>query len=191
MILMNDFKKEYEYFEPQVTKILRWVLASGYYILSKNVEEFEKEFAKYIGAKYCVGVGNGLEALQIALMSIDVKQGDEVITVSNTAVATALAISNIGAKPVFVDIDEYYHMDVSKIEEKITKKTKAIIPVHLFGQIVDIDNILKIAKKHNLKVIEDACQAHGASYKGKKAGSFGDVGCFSFYPTKNLRTYFH
>jgi len=189
MILMNDFKKEYEYFEPQVTKILRWVLASGYYILSKNVEEFEKEFAKYIGAKYCVGVGNGLEALQIALMSIDVKQGDEVITVSNTAVATALAISNIGAKPVFVDIDEYYHMDVSKIEEKITKKTKAIIPVHLFGQIVDIDNILKIAKKHNLKVIEDACQAHGASLDGKKAGSFGSLGCFSFYPTKNLGAY--
>lgn len=189
MILMNDFKKEYTYFKKPVDLAIKKCLESGWYILGKEVKNFEKEFAKYIGTKYCIGVGNGLEALQISLMALGIGHGDEVITVSNSAVATTLAITNIGAKPVFVDVDEFYHMDTDKIEEKITPKTKAIIPVHLFGQLCDIEKIKKIAKKHNLHVIEDACQAHGSSLKNKKAGSFGTFGCFSFYPTKNLGTY--
>ena len=189
MIPMNDFKKEYTQLRPHMLKAIDQTLQSGQYVLGKNVKKFERNFAKYIGARYCIGVANGLEALQISLMVLGFGKGDEVITVSNTAVATALAITNVGVTPVFVDIDDYYHIDVDKIEEKITKRTKAIIPVHLFGQVVDIVGLLKIAKKYNLKVIEDACQAHGASYKGKKAGSFGDVGCFSFYPTKNLGAY--
>lgn len=189
MILLNNFKKEYSFFQKDADIAVKKTLKSGWYILGKNVENFEKDFAKYIGVKYCIGVANGLEALQISLLALGIKQGDEVLTVSNSAVATALAITNVGATPVFVDIDNYYHIDPDKIEQKITKKTKAIIPVHLFGQIVDIERILKIAQQHNLKVIEDACQAHGASFKRKKAGSFGDAGAFSFYPTKNLGAY--
>lgn len=189
MILMNDFTREYKNFEPELTRSIKNTLRSGHYILGKNVEAFEKSFSKYVGSKYCVGVANGLEALQISLMALGIGRGDEVITVSNTAVATALAITNTGAKPVFVDVDDYFHIDVNKIEGKINKKTKAIMPVHLFGQIADIERILKIANKHNLKIIEDACQAHGAVLNGRRAGSFGDVGCFSFYPTKNLGAY--
>lgn len=186
---MNDFKKEYDFFKSSVDEAISGVLSSGWYILGKEVKEFETEFAKYVGARYCIGVANGLEALQIALMALDIGKGDEVITVSNSAVATALAISNVGAKPIFVDIDEYYLMDINKIEEKITSKTKAIIPVHLFGQMTDMDGLKKIAKKHKIKIIEDAAQAHGASQNGKKSGSIGDLGCFSFYPTKNLGGY--
>lgn len=189
MILMNDFKKEYKFFEKRIDKSIKKTLESGYYILGKNVEIFEENFARYIGSKYCVGVGNGLEALQISLMAAGIKKGDEVITVSNTAVATALAISNIGAKPIFADIDELFLINCDNLESLITKKTKAIIPVHLFGQMTDMTKIVKIAKKYNLIIIEDACQAHGASFKNKKSGSFGDFGCFSFYPTKNLGGY--
>lgn len=189
MILLNNFEKEYHYFQREVDREIKKTLKSGYYILGKNVENFENNFSKYIGTKYCIGVANGLEALQISLIVLGVKSGDEVITVANTAVATALAITNVGATPVFVDVDEYYHIDCNLIEAKVSKKTKAIIPVHLFGQMADMEKILKIAKKHRLKIIEDACQAHGASYKGKKAGSFGDTGAFSFYPTKNLGAY--
>jgi len=162
------------------------VLSSGKYILGPVVNEFEKKFADYIGAKYCVGVANGLEALQISLMALDIGEGDEVITTPLSAVATSLAIKAVGAKPIFVDIDEYYHLDANKIEEKINKKTKAILPVHLYGQSADLDKILKIAKKHKLFVIEDCAQAQGTEYKNRKVGIFGDVGCFSFYPTKNL-----
>lgn len=186
---MNDFQKEYRFFKPQLDKTIDRCLKSGWYILGREVSEFEQNFAKYTNTKHAIGVANGLEALQIALMALGIGEGDEVITVSNSAVATALAISNVGAKPVFVDVDEYYHMDYKLVEKAITKKTKAIIPVHLFGQIVDIEKIVRIAKKNNLKIIEDACQAHGASFRSKKAGSFGDVNCFSFYPTKNLGAY--
>ncbi len=189
MILMNDFKKEYKFFKKDVDKALVSVMESGWYILGKEVEKFEKEFADYVGVKYCVGVANGMEALQISLMALGIGKGDEVITVSNSAVATALAISATGAKPVFVDIDEYYHIDSSKIEEKITSRTKAILPVHLFGQPIDIENISRIARKYNLFVVEDCAQAHGAIYNNKKVGAFGDMGCFSFYPTKNLGAY--
>ena len=186
---MNDFKKEYNFFETEINKAITNTLESGWYILGKKVEDFERNFAQYIGTKYCIGVANGLEALQIALMALGIGKGDEVITVSNSAVATVLAITNSGAKPVFVDIDEYYLMDVEKIEEKITPRTKAIIPVQLFGQMANMKRLKQIAKKHNLKIIEDACQAHGALQNGKKSGSIGSLGCFSFYPTKNLGGY--
>lgn len=189
MILMNDFKKEYASVEKEVSKAIKKCLESGWYILGAEGKAFEEEFAKYIGTKYCIGVGNGLEALQISLMALDIGQSDEVITVSNSAVATTLAITNTGATPVFVDVDEFYHIDITQIEKKITKKTKAIIPVHLFGQPVAIKELLSLAKKYNLYIIEDACQAHGASYKSKRVGSFGILGCFSFYPTKNLGAY--
>lgn len=186
MILMNDFKKEYRALKVEIDKALMKAFESGWYILGKEVEEFEKEFSKYIGSKYCIGVANGLEAVQISLMALGIGKGDEVITVSNTAVATALAISAIGAKPVFIEVDEYYLMDVFKIEEKITPRTKAIIPVHLFGQMVNMTQLKRVAKKYKLKIVEDACQAHGAMQKDKKAGGIGDLSAFSFYPTKNL-----
>lgn len=189
MILMNDFKTEYHHLKPSLKKVIDATLENGLYILGKNVESFETNFAKYVGTKYCIGVANGMEALQISLIALGIGEGDEVITVANTAVATVLAISNVGAKPVFVDVDDFYLMNTDKIKQKISKKTKAIIPVHLFGQMVDMSQLKKITKKYNIKIIEDACQAHGASQTGKQAGSFGDMGCFSFYPTKNLGAY--
>jgi dTDP-4-amino-4,6-dideoxygalactose transaminase len=185
-ILFNRLEKKYIENKRIFLKIADKVLSSGRYILGSFVNEFEKKFANYIGVKYCIGVGNGLEALQISLMALDIGEGDEVITTPLSAVATSLAIKAVGAKPVFVDIDGHHHLDVNKIEEKINKKTKAILPVHLYGQSANLGNILKIAKKHKLFVIEDCAQSHGTEYKNKKVGSFGDVGCFSFYPTKNL-----
>ena len=189
MILFNDFKKEYLFLRKEMDLAIKEVLRSGRYILGEKVERFEKQFADYLGVKYCIGVGNGLEALQVALMALGVKKGDEVITTAHSAVATALAVKAVGAKPVFVDIDEYYHLDSDKIEEKITSHTKAILPVHLYGQTADIKKIKKVVRKHHLYLIEDAAQAHGAEYNGQKAGTFGEFGCFSFYPTKNLGAY--
>ncbi len=189
MILMNDFKKEYHFHKHAVDSAISRVLESGWYILGNESHNFEEKFAAYTGSSYCVGVANGLEAIQIVMTALGIGPGDEVITVSNSAVATALAITNTGAKAVFVDIDEYYHLDPAQLKTAITSKTKAIIPVHLFGQIANMDEILKIAKEHDLKVVEDACQAHGSALNGKKAGAFGIAGCFSFYPTKNLGTY--
>lgn len=186
MILFNDLKKEYFNLKKEIDFAIKEVLESGQYILGEKVRRFEKEFANYLDAKHCLGVGNGLEALQIALMASGIKRGDEVITTANSAVATALAIKAVEAKPVFVDIDEYYHLDPDKIEEKITRQTKAILPVHLYGQAVAIKEIRKIAQKHHFYLIEDAAQGHGAEYNGQKVGTFGDLGCFSFYPTKNL-----
>jgi len=189
MILMNDFNQEYNFLKPKIGNVLLKTLESGWYILGKEVEKFEKEFAEYTGTKYCISVANGLEALQISLIALGIGEGDEVITVTNTAVATVLAITNTGAKPVFVDINDYGLMDIGRIESLINSKTKVIIPVHLFGQMVDMTSLIKITKKHNLKIIEDACQAHGAMQNRKKAGSIGNLGCFSFYPTKNLGAY--
>ena len=188
-IPFNDLKKNYTQKKTKIDSAIKDVLESGYYILGNKVKKFEEEFATYIGTKHAIGVANGLEALQISLLSMDIGKGDEVITTSHSAVATTLAIVAVGAKPIFVDIDEYFHIDENKIEGKITNKTKAIIPVHLFGQAVEIEAIMKIAKKHKLMVIEDAAQAHGAKFKSKKVGSFGDTGCFSFYPTKNLSAF--
>ena len=163
------------------------VIDSSAYAGGSFVTKFETDFAAYCGCVHGIGVGNGTDALWLALLAMGIGAGDEVITVPSTFMATAEAITYSGAKPVFVDIDERtYLMDPSRLEAAITPRTKAIIPVHLYGQTAEMDPILAIARKHGLKVIEDACQAQGAEYKGKRAGTLGDVGCFSFYPGKNL-----
>jgi dTDP-4-amino-4,6-dideoxygalactose transaminase len=180
----NVFLKE------QVISKIKEILENCQYILGEEVEKFEKEFAEFCGTKYGVGVSSGSDALFLSLKALGIKEGDKVITVPNTFVATVDAISRCGAKPSFVDIDPLdYTIDSKKIEEKITNKTKAIIPVHIYGHPANMEKITELAKKYNLHMIEDACQAHGAEYKGKKVGSIGDVGCFSFYPTKNLGCY--
>lgn len=163
------------------------VYTRSWYIEGVEDEKFEKVFAEYCNSKYCVGVGNGLDALFLALKALNVKDGDEVIVPSNTYIATALAVTYVGATPVFVEPDiRTFNIDPAKIEKAITEKTKAIMPVHLYGQACDMEPIMKIAKKYNLLVVEDCAQAHGATYKGKVVGSFGDVAGFSFYPGKNL-----
>lgn len=160
---------------------------SGQYILGREVALFEKEFAEYLGVKYAVGVGNGTDALNLALRACGIGPGDEVITVSHTQVATVAAIEITGAKPVLVDIEpDYFTLDPQKIVAAITPKTRAIIPVHLYGQAADLEPILKVAKKYHLYVIEDGAQAHGAMYHNRRVGTWGHFGCFSFYPTKNL-----
>lgn len=187
-----DLKSQYQKIKKEIEKEVLEVLNSGRYISGPKVESFEKEFAKFCGAKYCLAVNNGTSALLLALLALGIKKGDEVITQPNTFVATVEAIIFAGAKPVFVDVDsKTYNLDPVKVEKAITQKTKAILPVHLFGQLSDMRAILKIAKKHNLFVVEDCAQAHGAEYQmtngeWRKAGSFGDIGCFSFYPTKVL-----
>ena len=163
------------------------VYTRSWYIEGVEDEKFEKVFAEYCNSKYCVGVGNGLDALFLALKALNVKDGDEVIVPSNTYIATALAVTYVGATPVFVEPDiRTFNIDPAKIEKVITEKTKAIMPVHLYGQACDMEPIMKIAKKYNLLVVEDCAQAHGATYKGKVVGSFGDAAGFSFYPGKNL-----
>lgn len=185
-----DLKGQYHSIKKQVdNKILR-VLNSTNFILGRDVELFEKEFANYCGTEFAVGVDTGISALELSLRAYSVGQGDEVITAANTFIGSASAISFTGAKPVLVDVDpKTYNVDVSAIEDVITNRTKAIIPVHLYGQPADMEPIMEIAKKRRLIIIEDACQAHGALYKGRKVGSIGDVGCFSFYPAKNLGAY--
>lgn len=183
---LNLVKQNIKIF-PEVESKLDKVINSARFICGIYVREFEEKFADCLGVKFCVGVNSGTSALIVALMAIDLKPGEEVIMPVNTFIATAEAVSILGGKPVFVDIHpEYYTIDVTQIEDKITEKTKAIIPVHLYGQCADMDPIMEIARKYNLWVIEDACQAHGAKYKGKKAGTIGHIGCFSFYPGKNL-----
>lgn len=163
------------------------VMNSNYFIQGKECTAFEEEFAAYCDAKYCIGVANGLDALLLVLKAMEIGEGDEVIVPSNTYIATALAVSYTGAKPVFVEPTlESYNIDPSRIEEAINEKTKAIMPVHLQGRPADMDPIMELAKKYNLKVIEDVAQAHGVLYKGKKVGTFGDAAGFSFYPGKNL-----
>jgi len=162
-------------------------LLSGWYVLGKNVENFENEFASYCSSKYCLGVASGLDALILALKAFDFNEGDEVIVPSNTYIATILSIMHSNLKPVLVEPDiDTYNIDPLKIEEKITKKTKAILIVHLYGKVCEMDRIKAICKKHDLKLIEDCAQAHGAKFKNQQAGTFGDFGCFSYYPTKNL-----
>lgn len=163
------------------------VYTNSWYIEGKEDEKFEAAFAEYCESKYCVGTGNGLDSLMLALKALGISSGDEVIVPSNTYIATALAVTYVGAKPVFVEPDiRTFDVDPNRIEEAITSKTKAIMPVHLYGQPCDMDSIVEIAKKHNLYIVEDCAQAHGATYKGKKIGSFGDAAGFSFYPGKNL-----
>jgi dTDP-4-amino-4,6-dideoxygalactose transaminase len=182
-----DLKKQHESMSEEIQQAISNVIRNTAFILGEEVKLFEEEFAEFCGARYAIGVASGTDALELALRALSVGEGDEVITPANTFIATALAISHSGAKPVFVDVESQSHnIDISKIENAITKNTKAIIPVHLYGQPCDMDPILAIARKHDLRVIEDACQAHGALYKGKRAGTMGDIGCFSFYPAKNL-----
>lgn len=187
MIAFNDFSKMHSELEEEMFESFRKVYRANWFIQGKEEEEFTKEFATYCDADYCVGVGNGLEALRIILQAYGIGDGDEVIVPSNTFIATALAVTYAGATPVFVEPSiANYTIDPKKIEEKITSKTKAIMAVHLYGHTCDMEPILQIAHKYNLKVIEDAAQAQGALYKGKKAGSLGDAAAFSFYPGKNL-----
>ena len=188
-IPFNNLKLQYESIKNEIDEAIKEVINNSEFILGKHVLEFEKNFAKLCDKKYAIGVNSGTNALILSLMAYDIKQGDEVITVPNTFIATASAIHHTGAKPVFVDINEKtYNIDPAKIEEKITEKTKAIIPVHLYGQPADMEEVKEIADKHNLIVIEDACQAHNSEYKNKKI-PVSETGCFSFYPGKNLGAY--
>ncbi len=190
MIPFVNLKREYTEISEEITQAIQRVVKSEWFILGEEVKKFEEEFSKYIGTKYGIGVNSGSDALFLALKALGIREGDEVITVSHTFISTVDAIVRNGAKPIFADIDpDTYCIDVTKIEEKITNKIKAILPVHLYGHTADMQEIMKLAKKYNLFVIEDSCQAHGAEYKGKKVGSIGDLGCFSFYPIKNLGAY--
>lgn len=190
MIPFLDLKAQYAALREEVEEAVQRVLASGWYILGPEVEAFESEFAAYIGAPYAVGVGSGTEALHLALWACDVGPGDEVITVSHTAVATVAAVCLRGARPVFVDIDPVtYTMDVAQVAERLTPRTKALLPVHLYGQAAEMAPLVDLARRSGLRVIEDAAQAHGATYRGRKVGTWGDIACFSFYPTKNLGAY--
>ena len=185
-----DLKIQYQTIADEVNREIIDVIKKADFILGENVEFFEKEFANYCEARFAVGLDTGTSALELTLRAYDIGEGDEVITVANTFIATASAIAFTGAEPVLVDINpQTYNIDASLIEKVITSKTRAIIPVHLYGQPADMDAIMEIAKANGLKVIEDACQAHGARYKGRKIGSIGDVACFSFYPAKNLGAY--
>lgn len=186
-IPLINLKKQYETIKEEIDKAVSDVLSSAQYIMGTNVKEFEKEFSEYLGVKHAISVGNGTDALIIALKALGIGEGDEVITTPWTFFATAESISFVGATPVFVDVRlDTFNIDPSKIEEKITPKTKAIMVVHIFGQPCDMDEINRIAKKHNLYVIEDAAQAVGSEYKGQKIGTLSDIATFSFFPTKNL-----
>ena len=187
MILCSNPKAQYLSYKSEIDAAISRVLDSGWYILGSEVRLFEEEFASYIGVAHGIGVGSGTEAIHLALVACGIGRGDEVITASHTAVATVAAIELSGATPALLDIEpDYYTIDPRKIESAITLKTRAIIPVHIYGQPADMDPILEIAERYNLRVIEDCAQAHGSGYKGKRVGSIGDIGCFSFYPTKNL-----
>lgn len=186
-ISLLDLKSQYLSIKEEIDKAVMSVISAQDFVLGKEVDHLEREVAEYCSAEYGVGLASGTDALFLSLKAMDIGEGDEVITTPMTFIATAEAISNTGAKPVFVDIDEKtYNIDPSLIEDKITARTKAIIPVHLYGQCADMDPILKIARNHGLKVIEDCAQAIGAFYKGMRAGSIGDAGCLSFFPSKNL-----
>lgn len=186
-IPFGDLSRQYEQYKVEIDALVQEVMKKGSFILGENVSLFEDEFSSYCECSYGIGVGSGTEALHLALLACGVGHGDEVITVSNTAVPTISAIRFAGANPVFVDIKEAtYNINPELIEQKITPKTKAIIPVHLYGNPCNVERICEIAAKHDLKVIEDCAQSHGALFNGRKVGSHGDAGCFSFYPSKNL-----
>ena len=185
-----DLSRQYSAIKAEMDAAVAGVLAGGSFILGENVGAFEKEFAAYCGADFAVGVGSGTEALHVALLALGIGAGDEVITVPHTAVATVAAVELAGARPVLVDVDpQTMTMDPRLVEAKITSRSKAILPVHIYGQTADLDPLLALAQRRNVMLIEDCAQAHGAQYRGKRAGSLGIAGCFSFYPTKNLGAY--
>jgi len=186
-IPLCDVAAQYAGLKVRLDDAMLSVAAAGHYILGENVKAFEREFATYCQCEFAVGVGNGTDALHLALRALDIGPGDEVITTPFTFIATTEAIGLVGATPVFVDIDpRTFNLDVTAIASKITPRTKAILPVHLYGQPCDMEPLLEMARTHNLYVVEDCAQAVGATYRGQKAGTFGDVGCFSFFPSKNL-----
>lgn len=185
-IMSNRMDRGFYQYEKEFENKALEVLHSGWYILGKEVEAFEKEFSSYIGTNGCVGVACGLDALWIAFRLLGIGSGDEVIVPSNTYVASVMGVTINGATPVFVEPDEYYNIDADKIEEKITERTKAVLVVHLYGQAADMGKITKLVHKYNLKLVEDCAQSHGAAWNGQMTGSFGSIGCFSFYPSKNL-----
>lgn len=190
MIDFAGLKQQYSEISEEIKEAVDRVLRRGWYLLGEELTSFEQEFSCYIGTRYGIGVNSGSDALLLALKARGIGRGDEVLTVSHTFISTVDSIVRNNAEPVFVDIDpDTFCMDPSKIEEKITERTKAILPVHLYGHPADMAPIMKIAKEHNLFVIEDACQAHGAEYEGRRVGGIGHVGCFSFYPVKNLGAY--
>ena len=178
----RGFYKYQDEFEAKALEVLR----SGWYVLGKEVKAFEEEFASWVGAKYCVGLGNGLDALWLAFRVLGIGEGDEVIVQGNTYIASVMGITINNATPIFVEPDEYNNIDTSKIEAAITDKTKAVLVVHLYGQASKMDDVVGLCKKYNLRLVEDCAQSHGAKFDGKVTGTFGDIGCFSFYPSKNL-----
>lgn len=184
-IPFNTLDKQFYLYQEEYEKKALEILRKGWYILGPEVKFFEEEFAKYLNIPYVVGVDNGLNAIVMTIRALGIKVGDEVIVQANTYIASVMGITINGATPIFVEPDEYYNIDVDKIEEKITIKTKAILVVHLYGQASNMEKILELCKKYNLKLIEDCAQAHGAKYRNKMVGTFG-IGCFSFYPSKNL-----
>ena len=185
-ISSNRLDRGFNQYRDEYVRKATEVLESGWYILGPEVENFEKEFATYVGAEYCVGLGCGLDALYLAVRLLGFGAGDEVIVQGNTYIASVMGITMNGATPVFVEPNEFYNIDVNKIEEKITSNTKAILVVHLYGQASDMETVMRIAKKYDLKVIEDCAQSHGAYWNKKMTGTWGDIGCFSFYPSKNM-----
>lgn len=186
VIACNRMDRGFERYQSEFEEKALEVLRSGYYVLGKEVKAFEEEFAAFLDAPYCVGVGNGLSALEMAFHLLGIGAGDEVIVPANTYIASVLGITLNDATPVFVEPDEFYNIDTEQIEDHITAKTKAILVVHLYGQAANMAEIMKIAKKYGLRVVEDCAQSHGAMFEGQQTGTFGDFGCFSFYPTKNL-----
>ncbi len=189
-IQLVDLKAQYETIKQDIDAVIKDVISETAFIGGQYVKRFEDAFAGFCGVRHCIGVGNGTDALFIALKTLGIGAGDEVITVANSFIATSEAITLTGARVVFVDINPTtYNIDAHRIEEKITARTKAIVPVHLYGQPADMDPILRLARKHGLKIVEDCAQAHGARYKGRTIGSLGDMACFSFYPGKNLGGY--
>ena len=190
MIPIVDLKAQYYSIKDEIDRAIAGVLESSQFVLGKEVAAFETEFAAYCGAEHAIGVNSGTSALHLALLAASVGPGDEVITVPFTFVASVATICYTGARPVFVDIDaKTCNMDVTQVRAAVTPRTKAILPVHLYGQAANMDPLLDLARKSNLLVIEDAAQAHGAEYKGRRVGGIGDIGCFSFYPTKNLSAF--
>ena len=189
MIKFWSYKKEYSKYRKSLLSLINKTISKGTIFFGSDLDRFEKNFIKKYNAKYGVAVGSGTDAILISIKSLGLKPGDEIITAANTAIPTISAIISAGAKPRLVDVDENYLIDVSKIEKEITSKTKAIIPVHLYGQVCEMDKIIKIAKKNKIEIIEDCAQSQGSKYKGKYSGTIGKLGCFSFYPTKILGTY--
>ena len=184
MIMPNNLGRQYNLYANEFKKKACEVLDSGWYVLGKEVAAFEEEWARYIGSRFCVGLASGLDALWISFRLLGIGAGDEVIVCSNAYIACVMGITINGATPVFVEPDEYDNIDADRIEAKITEKTKAILAVHLYGQSCDMTKIMEIARQHHLRVVEDCAQSHGNHWEGKTVGTFGDIGCFSFYPSK-------